>query len=170
MPKLYTIGYEGSDIDRFVATLKEAGVEVLADVRAVACSRKRGFSKSGLRNRLAEEGIAYVHFVELGDPKPGRLAARAGRHGEFLRIYRRHFSRCAAQQALLELRKVAQSQSTCLLCFERDSAACHRSIVADELAGTHLTVVNLCTEPSVRNGGHIASRPRRNHSEGATSA
>ena len=170
MPKLYTIGYEGSDIGRFLETLKEAQVEILADVRAVACSRKKGFSKRGLRERLAEEGIEYLHFVELGDPKPGRVAARAGRYGEFLRIYRKHFSGCAAQQALLELLKVAQSKTTCLLCFERDAAACHRSIVAGGLAGFDLTVVNLRTEPAVCNGKHSASRSRRSLSEGTASA
>jgi uncharacterized protein (DUF488 family) len=72
MSVLYTIGYEGADIDRFIATLKAVEVTVVADVRAVALSRKRGFSKTALRARLAAEGIAYVHLVELGDPKPGR--------------------------------------------------------------------------------------------------
>ena len=31
MPKLFTIGYEGPDIDRIVAELKEARIKVLAD-------------------------------------------------------------------------------------------------------------------------------------------
>ena len=67
MSVIYTIGYEGTDIDRCVATLKAVGVTVLADVRAVAVSRKKGFSKNGLRERLEAEGITYVHLVELGD-------------------------------------------------------------------------------------------------------
>jgi hypothetical protein len=41
MTTLYTIGYEGTDIDRFVATLKAVGVHLLADVRALPLSRKR---------------------------------------------------------------------------------------------------------------------------------
>jgi hypothetical protein len=52
MTQIYTIGYEGTDIERFVQTLKIVGVEQLVDVRAVALSRKKGFSKNGLRNRL----------------------------------------------------------------------------------------------------------------------
>ena len=78
MPLIYTIGYEGTDIERFVATLKIVGIKHLADVRAVAVSRKKGFSKSALSARLDAEGIQYFHFIELGDPKPGRDAARAG--------------------------------------------------------------------------------------------
>ena len=77
-PQVFTIGYEGADVDRFLTTLKDAGVATLADVRAVALSRKRGFSKSALRDALAHQGIGYEHFIKLGTPKEGRQAARAG--------------------------------------------------------------------------------------------
>ncbi len=78
MSVVYTIGYEGTDIDRFVATLKAVGVRRLADVRALALSRKKGFSKRSLAARLKAEGIDHIHLVGLGDPKTGREAARAG--------------------------------------------------------------------------------------------
>jgi len=68
-PRIFTIGYEGADADRFLATLKQEGVATLADVRAVALSRKRGFSKSALRDALAGQGIGYEHFISLGTPK-----------------------------------------------------------------------------------------------------
>ena len=79
MSVLFTVGYEGTDIERFVKTLKAVGIRRLADVRAVAVSRKPGFSKRRLSDRLADEVIEYIHFVELGDPKPGRDAARSGK-------------------------------------------------------------------------------------------
>ena len=72
MPDIFTIGYEGADPERFLAALKGAGVEVLADVRAVAMSRKRGFAKTALREGLESEGLGYRHFMALGTPKPGR--------------------------------------------------------------------------------------------------
>jgi hypothetical protein len=75
MSVVYTIGYESTDIDRFVTTLKTAGIERVADVRTVALSRKRGFSKKALAARLEAEEIQYLHFIELGDPRPGREAA-----------------------------------------------------------------------------------------------
>jgi uncharacterized protein (DUF488 family) len=75
----YTIGYEGTDIDRFVETLKVNGVELLADVRALPLSRKEGFSRSKLRQRVESECIAYLHLEALGDPKEGRDAARKRR-------------------------------------------------------------------------------------------
>ena len=90
MSVVYTVGYEGTDIDRFVATLKAAGVKRIADVRAVPISRKKGFSKKSLGARLEAEGIDYLHYVSLGDPKPGREAARAGQYRQFRAIYTQH--------------------------------------------------------------------------------
>ncbi|EAS50652.1 conserved hypothetical protein [Aurantimonas manganoxydans SI85-9A1] len=133
MYTLNTIGYEGTDIDTFVASLKSAGVSAIADVRAVAISRKPGFSKTRLRDRLENEGIKYLHFIDLGDPKPGRQAAREGRFAAFRAIYNEHLSTDAATNALDELQQFAHNNDVCLLCFERDPENCHRSIVADVL-------------------------------------
>ncbi|WP_160000797.1 DUF488 domain-containing protein, partial [Roseomonas sp. 18066] len=75
--QLFTIGYEGLDPERLTDALRSAGVAVLADVRAVANSRKRGFSKGALGTGLAEAGLGYAHLRSLGTPKAGREAARA---------------------------------------------------------------------------------------------
>jgi uncharacterized protein (DUF488 family) len=133
MNTVFTIGYEGTDIDRFMATLHAVRIAVLADIRAVAISRKKGFSKNALRTRLNSEGIAYLHLNQLGDPKPGREAARTGRINEFRRIYTDHLRGADAQASLRELAELALAQSVCLLCFERDPKHCHRSIVTAHL-------------------------------------
>ena len=75
---LSTIGYEGATLPEVIAKLRAAGVEVVVDVRAVAASRRAGFSKTVLRASLAAEGIGYEHLRTLGTPKPGRDAARRG--------------------------------------------------------------------------------------------
>jgi uncharacterized protein (DUF488 family) len=144
MPRtLYTIGYEGRDIDRFVAALKDAGVEVLADVRAVPLSRKKGFSKNGLRSRLQADGIGYRHFVELGTPETGRKAARAGNRAEFSRITEAHLDGVEAQAALAELAELAGRRPTCLMCFERDPQECHRLLIAGRLQAGGMKVEHL---------------------------
>jgi uncharacterized protein (DUF488 family) len=79
MSVVYTIGYEGMDIDRFVATLRTIGVTLLADVRAVAVSRKKGFSKNGLRERLEAEGITYGSATPT-KPQRRNEVSRAARH------------------------------------------------------------------------------------------
>lgn len=98
MKIVYTIGYEGTDIERFVETLTTVGVEVVADVRAVPLSRKKGFSKNSLREHLESAGIKYLAMQELGDPKEGREAAKAGNFDSFRTIYSAHVdkSECAA--------------------------------------------------------------------------
>lgn len=170
MSVVYTIGYEGTDIDRFVTTLKTVGVMALADVRAIAHSRKKGFSKTGLRARIENEGIAYTHFIELGDPKPGRDAARAGRYGEFEMIYTEHLESLAPQTALVALSELVGEVPTCLLCFERDPTNCHRSIVADRLRKFGLDVFNLFGDDPDRYVRHAAKLPRFHPRKGAAAA
>lgn len=170
MNTVYTMGYEGTDIEKFVQTLKIIGVEVLADVRAVALSRKKGFSKTALRERLAKEGIAYLHFVNLGDPKPGREAARARQYDKFRKIYGKHLATDLAQSALTELRMTVLESTTCLLCFERDPNVCHRSIVTQELAKDGTQKFDLYGDDPARYIRQNAKLPRRHAREGAAAA
>ena len=85
--KIFTIGYEGATMGEFLSALQEARVGQVIDVRAVPNSRRPGFSKTPLRNALAEAGIGYVHLRALGTPAAGRAAARAGRKAELETIY-----------------------------------------------------------------------------------
>ncbi len=78
MPPLFTIGYEQASLHDVIAALKAAKVKLLIDTRAVAASRRAGFSKKMLSATLDEAGIAYIHFQKLGTPAEGRMAARAG--------------------------------------------------------------------------------------------
>jgi uncharacterized protein (DUF488 family) len=140
---LYTIGYEGADVDRFLATLTDAGVATVADVRAVALSRKKGFSKNQLRGHLAEREIGYRHFIDLGTPKAGREAARAGDARRMHGIFCEQLATAGAQAQLEELAELAGNEPVCLLCFERDPAQCHRRIIAERLAERGFEAVDL---------------------------
>lgn len=130
---LGTIGYERSTLADFVATLTRVGVSTLVDVRERAQSRRPGFSKNALAAALNEADIEYVHFPELGDPKPGREASRAGNQELFLEIYNEVIVSPRAQLALDEIQQLASKSKICLMCFERDQKDCHRAIVADHL-------------------------------------
>jgi uncharacterized protein (DUF488 family) len=165
---VYTIGYEGSDFDSVVAALQRHGVEVLVDVRALPISRKPNFSKRRLSVSLEENGIEYLHLGALGDPKAGREAARAGRLSDFRRVYQAHLLRAKPKQTLQGLVALCSARVCCLLCFERDHTACHRSIVADRLSAKGLTVHHLRGDAPARHGS--SRRPRRNLGESAAAA
>ena len=130
--KLFTIGYELAKPDAVMAELKRARVKLLVDTRAVAASRKPGFSKRQLAATLDENGIAYLHLQKLGTPDDGRQAARAGKLDTLWRIYAKHLTTPDAIEAMDELISIVKSGETvCLLCFERDQACCHRSRIAE---------------------------------------
>ncbi len=129
MSELLTIGYEGATIDAVLDTLVAARVALLIDVRAVAASRKPGFSKRQLAAGLDARGIAYVHLQPLGTPKAGRIAVRAGHPERMEAIYQTHMQGDEPQAALAEATTLAREQRSCLLCFEREPSHCHRRIV-----------------------------------------
>lgn len=152
---LYTIGYEGTAIEAFVLTLLEAGVDTLIDVRDLPLSRKKGFSKAILRETLEANGISYVHLRGLGDPKPGRDAARAGKMRLFKSIFGRHMRSTEAQLDLLVANAIAHEKAVCLMCFERNHCDCHRSIVAHHMhEATGLRVEHLIVDARRAKHGH----------------
>lgn len=131
--QLATIGYENATQADVIARLKAAGVAVLVDVRAVASSRRAGFSKTILRESLAEAGIDYVHLRGLGTPKAGREAARKGRIDEMHAIFNAHMETPEAVDDLARATALVAERPAALLCYEADAAGCHRRIVADRL-------------------------------------
>lgn len=132
--EVLTAGYEGSDITTFLERLINAGVETIVDVRELPLSRKKGFSKNGLREAAASVGIEYLHLKCLGDPKEGRLAARAGDYKRFEQVFNRHMKSPEAQQGLQQLASIVGETTACLLCFEKNHEGCHRHIVVDQLS------------------------------------
>ena len=149
MKPIATIGYEAATVPRVIEALKEAKVELLIDVRAIAASRRAGFSKTLLSGSLNEAGIEYLHLRWLGTPKEGRDAARAGRAAEMHEIFHEHMRTDAALAALEQAVVESRQKRLCLLCLEADPIACHRSIVADMMLGeTSAEVVHLHPLPA----------------------
>jgi len=131
MRTLFTIGYEKAKPDAVLSELKRSRVDLLVDTRAVAASRRPGFSKRQLAAALDEAGIAYIHLQKLGTPAEGRQAARSGDFEALWRIYDKHIKTPEAQAALGELLALIKSgKRVCLLCYERDPNECHRSRIA----------------------------------------
>ncbi|HEX4738100.1 MAG TPA: DUF488 domain-containing protein [Allosphingosinicella sp.] len=133
MQPLFTIGYEGKTPDEFLGQLREARVELLVDVRAVAASRRPGFSKTALAASVRERGVDYVHFRPLGTPAAGREAARKGRTAEMRLIYAGQLETPEAELAFEQALAAASERRSALLCYEADAAGCHRRMLAERM-------------------------------------
>ena len=132
--RIFTIGYEGTTVGEFLATLKDAGVQRVIDVRALPLSRRPGFSKSPLRAALEETGIEYIHLKALGTPTEGRTAAKAGRHEDLKRIYAGQLELPEAMAQSAQMLDLAAEKPSAVLCMERDPAQCHRTLLLDGVA------------------------------------
>jgi uncharacterized protein (DUF488 family) len=132
--RIFTIGYEKATQAEVIAALEKAGVERVIDVRAVPLSRRPGFSKNILAASLAEHGIDYVLLKALGTPPEGREAARKGKHDVLERIYAGQLEQPEAMVQAAQMLDLAAEKPSALLCFERDPAGCHRTLLLRSVA------------------------------------
>jgi uncharacterized protein (DUF488 family) len=140
--QILTIGYEGATLADFLATLKAAGVQQLLDIRELPISRRKGFSKRALSAALAEAAIDYSHERALGSPREIRYRLRED--GDLVRFFSDFREYLATQRTLLDTLARTTTGAVALLCYERNHAECHRSVVADALARrAHSTVRHL---------------------------
>jgi uncharacterized protein (DUF488 family) len=131
---LFTIGYEQAKPAAVLDELKGAKIDTLVDVRAVAASRRPGFSKRQLAAALDEAGIGYVHLQKLGTPAEGRQAARAGDRDTLMRVYDEHMRKPEPQAELGKLVALIKSgKRIALLCYCRDPKTCHRSRIVERV-------------------------------------
>jgi uncharacterized protein (DUF488 family) len=127
---MFTIGYEGLDVDAFMSLLAHYGIETVVDVRQMPLSRKPGFSKKTLSSILNMSGREYVHMVDLGCPKPVRDRYRVdGDWKRYTEAFLIHLK--AHVNAITELSELVTSSNCTLICYEADYNYCHRSMVAN---------------------------------------
>lgn len=130
---IYTIGYEKADIGDFIDTLQFWDIELLLDVRELPISRRKGFSKNKLSSHLAEANIDYLHLKSLGDPKPGRDAAKSGNYNEFTKVFSQHLTTATAKEGISKLKELIAEFRVCLMCYERDHRYCHRHLLIEHV-------------------------------------
>ncbi len=130
--EVLTIGYEGRDIEEFVDRLKQFHISRLIDVREIPLSRKPGFSKTLLRERLESENIEYVHVKALGSPSSIRNKLKTDLdYDYFFKAYNDHLSQ--NMEVIEEVYRFLSDGTNCIMCFERFPEKCHRTAVADKI-------------------------------------
>jgi len=135
---IYTIGYEGYTIEKFIKKLRASNIQQLIDVREIALSRKNGFSKSILKSQLNKAGIRYEHLRDLGSPKNIRNELKSSDmnkvdYRKFFYEYKRHIHDEDVLKNISIIEGLARRKKSVMMCFEKDHETCHRRIIAGEL-------------------------------------
>jgi uncharacterized protein (DUF488 family) len=127
---LYTIGYQGAELEQVIASLSAAKVSVVVDTRETPTSRRVEFRGRALATALEEAEIRYVSIPALGVPRQLRQLA-AQDWAAFATAYRKRLA--SVRKELGQLVQLVVTERVCLLCYEADPACCHRSILAREI-------------------------------------
>jgi uncharacterized protein (DUF488 family) len=161
--EIVTVGHSTHPIDEFAGLLRDAEVEVIADVRRYPGSRRNPqFGAKALARSLSEAGIGYAPF---GDALGGRRATSdapgeappdnsAWRNASF-RAYADYMSTAGFAAGLEELERVARERRTGVMCAEAHPSRCHRRLIADALLARGWDVVHLL--PDGRQEAHALS-------------
>lgn len=139
---IFTIGYESRDIDGFIARLKSNGVQQVIDVREKPMSRKKGFSKFALREKLRNADIEYVHLPKLGSPSEIRHEYKEG--GSESLFFERYSAYLETVHEQIDfVNEHASYLPSALMCFELSHVHCHRKVIAKKLENIGYSVVHL---------------------------
>jgi uncharacterized protein (DUF488 family) len=149
-PVLYTIGYEGINQKEFFNCLKRNNISVVADVRHLPLSRKKGFSKTSLSEFLSGKNIDYINYRELGAEK--KLRNRLKESGDYKTFFKEMAQTVLNHKEQLEEinQLLCEGKNVALMCFEKDFKICHRKVVAlgvKKINGNGLKIKHLTSYP-----------------------
>ncbi|MBE9012808.1 DUF488 domain-containing protein [Pseudanabaenaceae cyanobacterium LEGE 13415] len=147
MTKVFTIGGYGHEPREFFKRLTESGVGLLVDVRARRLVRGpmyRHLNAAKLQEMLAEKNIHYSHQKQLAptqrirdiqkeqdSAEKTRKRDRTSLSASFVESYRREVLTAVAPELLSDI--VNGHDAVCFFCVEHGHAACHRSLITDEI-------------------------------------
>lgn len=133
---LWTIGHSNRSWDVFASMLAEAEIEVLADVRRFAGSRRHPhFSRDAMPPALAEVGIRYWPLPALGGRRaPRKDSPNTAWRVEAFRGYADHLASAEYTEARDALMETARRARTSVMCAEALWWQCHRRLIADDFA------------------------------------
>jgi uncharacterized protein (DUF488 family) len=134
-PTVHTVGHSTRSPDELLALLGDAGVTLVADVRAFPSSRRHPqFNRGALAAWLATAGIGYRHLPGLGGrraPVPG--SPNGGWTETAFQGYADHMASDEFRRALADLETLARECPTSIMCAEAVWWRCHRRLIADAL-------------------------------------
>lgn len=120
-PGIFTIGYSGLTIAKFIDLLNFYQIEIIADIRRYPNSKYNyDFNQGVLISHLTNVNIKYIWFgSDLG--------------GYREQGYKEYMQKVTFKESLKKLQLLASKNPTALMCLEKNYTACHRRFIADEL-------------------------------------
>ena len=159
--KIWTIGHSTHPLEEFVNMLKSFEIEVLVDIRRFPGSnRYPHFNKENLEKSMKENGFEYIHIEDLG----GRRKVQPDSKNNAWRLasfqgYADYMETEEFKSAITQLKSIAASKDTAIMCAEAVWWSCHRSLVADYLKHDGWTVMHIMGEG--KNKEHPYTQPAR---------
>jgi uncharacterized protein (DUF488 family) len=153
---IYTVGHSKHPIDRFMALLRQHGIEAVADVRSTPYSRfNPQFNREKLQSALDGAGIRYVFLgAELGARSKDPACYDSGRVN-YARLAASDCFRTGIDRLLTEMR----DHRIALMCAEREPLDCHRTIlVARQLERAGIPVTHILQDGSLEPHRHAIER------------
>ena len=150
-PALATIGVYGFTAKTFLDALSRADVRLVLDVRqrrGVRGAEYAWANSARLQAALAEAGVAYRHHKELAPTtelrqlqyrEDARLGVGKRSRDRLATEYRERYTHQILDQVDLGpiVAELPTDGRSALLCVERDPEACHRSLIAERMAGEY---------------------------------
>lgn len=157
---VYTVGYEGMQVDGFLNLLLHCGIRRIIDVRRNAVSRRYGFYGSTLSRLVRKVGIKYRHEPEVGVPSEWRGHLETAQDlGQLFQRYGRELLP-HVEDSVGDITRLVVSEASVLMCAEADPARCHRSILAQSVhQATGLSVKDL----RWYDGGNLSDHARSDY-------
>lgn len=147
----FTIGHSDRSIDVFAGLLREARVDLVADVRKMPRSRANPqFNEDALPQSLGVYQIGYEHIAALGglrskvrccDPETNGFWENRSFHN-----YADYALTPAFHAGFEELLDVGGQRRSAIMCSEAVWWRCHRRIIADYLIAAGQTVFHIMGE------------------------
>lgn len=140
---IFTIGYEGKDIDAFLNILLKNEINLLVDVRKNAFSMSFSFTKNKLINYLEKTGIEYLHTPELGIE--GELREGLSTINDYHNLFKQYEATTLKDnfESVMRIIRLSEEKRAALMCFEADKNMCHRGVIAKNIENKHGVVTHL---------------------------
>jgi uncharacterized protein (DUF488 family) len=131
--KIFTIGFTKKSAEQFFASLTNAGVQRLLDVRLNNVSQLAGFTKKADLRYFTKTicGIDYQHLPDLA-PTKEMLDTYKKEKGPWP-AYEKNFLALMRTRQIEKTAKKSLLDGGCLLCSEEKPDQCHRRLVAEYL-------------------------------------